>query len=225
MPSFEINYETLTVRGAYISQENLLILLLGGDLSQEFLLGVGDLLLPGLAGQFLGGPALLVHLLLGSRFAVWIGTDGIVSLLVHALQVVGLQTGLDELRELLLVSVFVLLLQVTHVIGDVTTEDMFTMDFGVKFVGFVVVARETLGGVGDVDATVSSTLHGAKDAGTGRGSGQTDVQAGVESASLSLILDHELVTVDLSLTLVDVAQVELVQNLKFSSVLKSYYIL
>ena len=99
------------------------------------------------------------------------------------------------------------------------------MDFGVKFVGFVVVARETLGGVGDVDATVSSTLHGAKDAGTSRGSGQTDVQAGVESASLSLILDHELVTVDLSLTLVDVAQVELVQNLKFSSVLKSYYIL
>ena len=39
-----------------------------------------------------------------------------------------------------------------HVVGDVDTEDVLAVDVGVEFLRLVIVARESLGGVRDVDA-------------------------------------------------------------------------
>lgn len=57
---------------------------------------------------------------------------------------------LDEAGELLLVSVFVLLHQVAHVLRHVDAHDVLAVDLSVKLFALRIVAREALGaGVGE----------------------------------------------------------------------------
>jgi hypothetical protein len=66
----------------------------------------------------------------------------------------------------------------------------------------------------DVNATVDGTLHGAEDPGSGGSASQTGIQTGAEcSGSVGGILDHEVVAINLSLTLVDTVQVQLLEDL------------
>ena len=51
---------------------------------------------------------------------------------------------LDVLRELLLVCILIVLLQESHVISDVLSEDVLTVDVGVELLALAVVAREAL---------------------------------------------------------------------------------
>merc|ERR1719225_740345 len=95
---------------------NSLFLLLF-DLSQELLLGGGNLGLAVGQGDPLGGPAFLGDLLISLGGRGGVGTDGLVGLLVHALQGVASQAELDELGKLLLVRLLVLLRQAVHVVG------------------------------------------------------------------------------------------------------------
>ena len=121
-------------------------------------------------------------------------------------------------RELLLVCLLILLHKVCHVICDVLSEDVLSVDVGVELAVITVLlveSGESLGGVGDVDATVGGALHGAEDLGSGGGPGQSDVQAGVEGGVLVLlILDKVQLAVDLSLTGVQLAKLVFVQHLQ-----------
>ena len=91
------------------------LFLLGLDLREELLLGLGDLRLALLQGDLLGIPPLLGDLLLGSGGTGGIGTDGGVRLLVHALDGVGSDAELDKAGELPLEGFLVLLLKCANV--------------------------------------------------------------------------------------------------------------
>ena len=63
---------------------------------------------------------------------------------VDALQGVGCYTGLNEAGELTLVGRLVILLQRAHVLGNVLSENVPTMNFGIELLGLTVVAGESL---------------------------------------------------------------------------------
>lgn len=72
---------------------------------------------------------------------------------------------LDVLGELRVVLVGVLLLEVAHVLGDVTAKDALTVDAGVVLTALVVAGalgvgtREATSVVRNVEAAVDGTLH------------------------------------------------------------------
>lgn len=72
---------------------------------------------------------------------------------------------------------------------------------------------ESLFRVGNVEATIGSTLHGAEDSGTSRCSGQSDIETGPEgSGTIINVLNHEVFSVDLGLAFVDGIQIEFLQD-------------
>jgi len=95
------------------------LLVRGGD---DLLLGF-DSGLAFIIGQSLGSVSLLDSLLL-SLLVDRISTDGLVSILVDGLKISSLDTSLDETRELLLVGLVILTLELLHVVSDMTTEDV-----------------------------------------------------------------------------------------------------
>ena len=113
-----------------------------------------------------------------------------VGLLVDVLKIFGLDTGLDVLGEELGVLGLHLLVfvvaEVGHVEHDVLAVDVLGEVAGVVLLGAAVVTDEALDGVGDVDTTVRSTLHGGEDAGTKAGRGDTNVEVAAERAALGL---------------------------------------
>lgn len=122
---------------------------------------------------------------------------------------------LDELRELLLVSFFIFIHQLTHVVSNMGTHDVLTVNFGVEILGFGIVAGETLGAVGNVNSTIDGSLHGAEDASTGGGAGQTDIEASAECTwSIVNIFNIEDSSSNFSAALVDGVQLELLQQLQ-----------
>merc|ERR1719348_1139895 len=200
-------YQEMTAKDDFLS--------LGLHLGQELLLLVLDLLFPGLGGELLVGPPLLGDLLLGLGLAGGVGADGGVGLLVHGLHAVGVNTELDVPGELLLVGLLILLHQVVHVVGDVLSEDVLAMDVGVELsvVAILLVeAGEALAGVGDVHAGVDGALHGSEHLGAGGGTGEADVEAGVESRLVALVLNQKVVAVNLKLAGVQLVQLVLVQQ-------------
>jgi len=137
------------------------------------------------------------------------------SLFVKSLQVVSVQAGLDVSRELLLVGIFAffVILQMAHVVSNVSTKNVGAQDTGVEFLLLLVVADESLLIVIDVDTTVGGTLHGGKNTGTSGGTCKTDIEEGLEwTASLLEFLDLVKLSVDLFLALVLVSQVEASQQ-------------
>lgn len=102
-----------------------------------------------------------------------------------------------------------------HIVGHVDTEDVLPVNLGVELLGFVIVTRESFGGVRDVDATVHGAFHGSKDSCTGGGSGEAGVETSSESSrAFSGVLNHEMVAIDLGLTQVNAVQVKLLKNLE-----------
>ena len=63
---------------------------------------------------------------------------------VHALEAVSSDAGLDEARELTLEGILVLLLQGLHVVGNVLSEDVLTVDFSIEFLGLTIETWESL---------------------------------------------------------------------------------
>lgn len=110
--------------------------------------------------------------------------DGGVGLAVQLLQTIGLDIVVKVLDELGLVALLVIVGQGLHVLGDVATEDVPAEGVGIEFLGFLVVAGESLLVVWDEETAVGGTLHGTKDTGTGRGSVETDVEEALEWAAL-----------------------------------------
>merc|ERR1740123_1031813 len=154
-----------------------------------------------------------MSLLVDSLNRIGVGADGGMSLLVDSLNRIGGDTELDVPGELPLVSLLVLIHEVLHVISDVDPHDVLAMHISVQGGTFGVVSGESLLGVGDVEAAISSSLHGAEDFGSGGGPGESYVKTGTEgSGSIIDILDTEVVAVDVSVAFVGAVQVELLEH-------------
>ena len=95
---------------------------------------------------------------------------------------------------------------------------MLTVDLSVEVLGLTVVAREPLGAVGDVNATINCALHGSENPGASGCARQTNIEVGAErTRSIIDILNIENSTGDLGTALVDSVQLEFFQQLDRSS--------
>ena len=228
-------------RGAFRSHSLLLsgLLDLGDDSALSLLVGELEVSDPLLAlgvllnedalslGDLLADGGLLVELCsLGGL------SDLSVDLLVEGLEGGNLSLGQSSFPagELLLEPVLVLLLEEIEVGLDVGTEDVVSVLLGVVRAGGLallndglaslsggcfllldVVAGESLGVVGHVDATVNCTLEGTEDSVTGGGSDETNIEESAEGASVlvdALIVDVEELAVGSLNTLVEVSHAE-----------------
>lgn len=157
-------------------------------------------------------------------------SDFLVDLLVEGFHV-GDLGGVEVLgpsAELLLELGGVVLLELVHVGLDVETEDVLSVFLGVvSALGLAflddlaslscgngslleVVAWESLGVVGDVDASVNSALHGSEHSVSSGGSDETNVEKSLERSSVfvdAFFVDVEELSVGFN-TLVDVSHAE-----------------
>lgn len=106
---------------------------------------------------------------------------------VELLKAISLNVVLNVAGELGLVALLIVVGEGLHVLSDVASEDVLAERLGVKLLGLDIVTREAVLGVGHVEATVGSTLHGAEDAGTSGGTGKTNIKEDLEGAALVTI--------------------------------------
>lgn len=135
--------------------------------------------------------------------------------------------GLGPSGELLLEDIGLLLLEHVVVLLNVDTEDVLSVLGGIErglgllnigglstFVGDDlslgdVSSGESLGLVGDVETTVTGTLHGSEDTVTGGGADETDIEESLERSGRVLNgLNVVDVTVNLGGTLVFISELE-----------------
>ena len=137
-------------------------------------------------------------------------TDGGVGLGVDTLQIVGADASLDVLAEVGLELVLIFLLHGSHVVSDVATDNVLTEDIGVQLT--LGETDETLGGVRNIQTTISSSLQRSKDLGTGGGAGKTDIKESLEGTTgVVLTLNVVLLTVDLLSTRVQLVEAEVLE--------------
>jgi len=98
--------------------------------------------------------------LLGSR--VWVSTYGSVCLGVKLLNVIGTNLRLDVTREFALESGSVVVLELSHVISDVCTKNVFAEDISLELLALSVVTNITGDDVWDINTTINSTLEGGE---------------------------------------------------------------
>ena len=160
------------------------------------------------------------------------------NLLVESLGVGSLRLGEASLPlgELLFEEILVLLLEQFHVGLDVVSENVVSVLLGVVGAGNLalldnllaslscgslllleVVAGESLGVVGDVDATINSTLEGTEGSVTSGGSNETNVEECSEGALLFvdsrlLLVDVEELTVSSLDSLVETVKLEVLEE-------------
>jgi hypothetical protein len=97
---------------------------------------------------------------------------------------------------------------------------MLAVHFSVEFLGLVIIARETLSRVRDVDTTINGSLHGSEDTGASGGTGKPGVEASAEgSGAIGGVFNHEVVSVDLGLALIKAVQVQLFEDLETKVIL------
>lgn len=135
----------------------------------------------------------LLFSLLGNR----VGTDGFVGLGVHGFQAVSSDASLDEAAELTGIALGFVFLKLTHVIGNVTTENVLAHDFSVKGILGSIETGETLFAVGNVQTTINGTLQGSEALGTSAGTSQTNVQDSLESAGTVFFAEFSLIEAEL----------------------------
>mmetsp|Transcript_32656 Transcript_32656/g.94429 ORF Transcript_32656/g.94429 Transcript_32656/m.94429 type:complete len:421 (+) Transcript_32656:181-1443(+) len=132
---------------------------------------------------------LLVALL---GLSVGVGPNGCVCLGVHVLEAVSVDAGGDELGEVLLVLVAILLLHLAHVLGHVLAQDAVLVLLGVVLALLAVLAllvpREPLVGVRDVQPAVHGTLERTEHAVARRGAHQADVEQSLEGPAVAIML-------------------------------------
>jgi hypothetical protein len=181
--------------------------------SQPFLsLGVG------LNERFTGGDNLSNWLSVTFvNLSVWVGNNGLVDLLVDIFASLGGVSleALVPLGEENLIFFWVFLLDGVHVVSDVSSEDSILMDlsiilsgglFGISGLSSLVgdnfnprfgVTWESLNSVRNVQTSITSTLKGTEDSGTGGGSLDTNIKEGLEWSLVTFALDEEHFTIDL----------------------------
>ena len=174
----------------------------------------------------------LVGLLL--NLSIWVLIDGSVDLLVDILAGLSLVGGeaLLPLRELGLELGWSLLLELIHVVGNMNTEDVISVDLGVEVIlGLLFLTSgltslvddlldltsvetwESLGSVWDVDTSITGTLKSSEKSGTGSGSGSSNIEVSLEwSLILAVVLNVEVLTIDLVVNGVHGIELDLLQQ-------------
>lgn len=175
---------------------------------RELLRDAALALLPGAAClSALNNRVVLFLTLLGVRR---VGTDCSVGGLANPLERVTFNVVLDVLSELGVVRLLVFLEEVLHVLSDVAGVDVLGVNFGVEFLGLVVVSGEPLLGMRHRDPTVNGALQDAKDTGTGGAAPNPRVKVRTERAgTLILLFLAEVGAIDLFSALVGVSPAEL----------------
>merc|ERR1711894_611212 len=111
---------------------------------------------------------------------------------VHALNTISGDTILDESRELLLVGILVIIIQLPHIVSNVLAKDVVTVNLSIEFLALSIVSGETLGAVRNLKTTINSSLHGTEDASSGGGPGKTNIQVGPEWGWLTVLGFHQV---------------------------------
>ena len=119
-------------------------------------------------------------------------SDSRVNLLVQLLEVISLKVGGEVSGEVLLVVLLIVLLHLSHVVGNVLTHDAALVHLSIELLGVSGVTREALVAVGDIKATITGTLHGTEDLGTGGGVLDSNIQQGTERSLLIINLLHKV---------------------------------
>lgn len=218
-----------------LSGNSSLSLLVGDSVLSEPLLVLGVLLdeRTGSLLDLLSDWCLLLDL-----HSIGVLSDFSVNLLVESLNVGSLCLGEGGLPvgELLLEEILVLLLEEIHVGLDVGTENVVSVLLGVVGAAGLalfddslaslsgglllllkVVAGESLGVVGHVDAAINCTLEGTEDSVAGGGSNETDVEESSERSLLFvdgvlLSVDIEELTISSLNTLVETVKLEVLEE-------------
>jgi len=120
-----------------------------------------------------------------------VSTNGLMSLGVHLLKVVSIDTSLDELGELALEALG-LLSQLAHIFGNVATENVGAEHFGVQSLFLLIPAGEALLAMGNVNTTINGALESSEDLGTGAGATQTDIKEGLKGTRTILHVELSL---------------------------------
>ena len=68
----------------------------------------------------------------------------------------------DLPAEVLLVSLLVLLLKTGHVVGDMKTEDVLSVDISVQLLALGVISGESLLGVRNVNTSINGSLQSSE---------------------------------------------------------------
>ena len=122
-------------------------------------------------------------------------------------------TVLDELRELLLVSFLVIILELLHVVSYVFAKDVIAMDLRREVLALTVVSWETTAAVWDLETTIDSSLHSTEYSSSSAGTSQTGVKVAAEWSGLSILRLYQVViTIDVIISLIDAVQIELLQH-------------
>lgn len=105
-----------------------------------------------------------------------------------------------------------LLLHLLGVLGDDTTLDVALESLGVEGLVLEIVAGVALVVVGDVEATIHSTLERGEHAGSGGGAHEAGVEVALERTAVALSLDVVILAEVLGVTLVGLREVVLGQK-------------
>ena len=123
----------------------------------------------------------------------------------------GLNPPISNVSSLLNIEnnsyLFVFLEQTLHVLGDVSSDDVFLVDLGVVLFALGVEAGESPVAVRNVDSSVDGALQSAEDLGAGGCAGEADVEVSAEGAVFAVdVLNAEILAVGLGLALVNLVQ-------------------
>merc|ERR1712039_778275 len=150
-------------------------------------------------------------LLLSSRSR----SDGGVNRLVESFKVTATNTSSLVLAELSLVLLG-LVLELIHVLSDVSTEQVLAKSGGIELLGLGIVTSKTLSGVRDIKTTITSTLHGGEHTGTSGGTGKTNIKDSLEGVAglvVTLLVseDVEVLTINFALSGVEISHTQVGQ--------------
>mmetsp|Transcript_9612 Transcript_9612/g.14526 ORF Transcript_9612/g.14526 Transcript_9612/m.14526 type:complete len:276 (-) Transcript_9612:118-945(-) len=190
---------------------SILDILLGLDISLPLLQGLLGLALEALVG----GESILLA-------GAGILTDLLVNSLVKFLQTISLNILGKVRRELLLVLGVIFLLEVLHVLTNVSSEDALTVHVRVVLLGVTVITRESLLGMGDVKSTIGSTLQGTEDTASSGGGLAPNIEKGTEGTLVLVDLinvvgslsnrGRDYISIDLVITLINIIQTNLLEE-------------
>mmetsp|Transcript_9613 Transcript_9613/g.14529 ORF Transcript_9613/g.14529 Transcript_9613/m.14529 type:complete len:263 (-) Transcript_9613:118-906(-) len=149
-------------------------------------------------------------------------TDLLVNSLVKFLQTISLNILGKVRRELLLVLGVIFLLEVLHVLTNVSSEDALTVHVRVVLLGVTVITRESLLGMGDVKSTIGSTLQGTEDTASSGGGLAPNIEKGTEGTLVLVDLinvvgslsnrGRDYISIDLVITLINIIQTNLLEE-------------
>merc|ERR1712179_433273 len=134
-------------------------------------------------------------------------------LLVHTFKFFGCNSKLNESGELPLVWIFIILHELTHVVGNMFSQKMVTKNLSTKILRFLVISRETFLTMRNFNTAINSSLHNTKDTSSSGSTGKACIKVGTESSgTIIIILNTVHFTVNFSLALIGCIKAKLVQQ-------------